>query len=276
MKINKEQKLRVLHLCDIASVASTLAYYQKRAGYKANVFTVDSLDSFKFSKLYPSQTTVFKNFKTLLVCALAIAKFYDVIHIHYYGNLLKWFKRLFPKKCLVLHCHGSDIRYQKEAKKHQWERADFVAVSTPDLKYLYSDFSYVPNPVDTIHFKRTNAFTPGTALLCLSDTKNIQTLKLAKREAAELSLELTVHNREQNPISYSHMPSLLERFEYFIDIKQEPLQKRILDAMSLTALQALSMQTKVIHNHRIFESFPAEHSAENVVNTWKKIYEELL
>jgi len=268
--------MKILHICDVAGVSTTLARYFNLQGHKAVVFTYSKMDTFQFSKLYPEQIKVFDSFKTLLACALLRAKFFDVIHVHYYGNLTKWFKRLFPKKPVVLHYHGSDIRYKKEEKKEHWEKADRVLVSTPDLSLMYPDFVHLPNPVDEDHFTRKNNFNPETALFFQLNKKHKHSTELAQELAIENELKLTTITRYQNPVSYCEMPSILEKFEYFIDIKQEPLKKRLLDPLSLTALQALSMGTKVLNTRSVYSSLPEQHTTESVVKQLLSYYKELI
>lgn len=43
----------------------------------------------------------------------------------------------------------------------------------------------------------------------------------AREIAREMNLELIIHDREKMPIIYREMPSILSRYEYYIDIKRD-------------------------------------------------------
>lgn len=271
------QNMSILHLFDIAGVSSTLAHYQNKLGHQAEIYSVSSLDFFHFSELY-DQTKIFHYFKVLLAYLLLKVRSFDIVHVHYYGNFVRYIKKFYPKKPVVLHYHGSDIRYKKEEpeRKRCWQKADLVLVSTSDLQRMYPDFVYLPNPVDSDLFTKKNNFTPGTALFLQNHSCSNLARELAQDLAERKNLQLTIQKREDKPLNYAEMPSLLEQFEYYIDIRQEPLEKRLLDSLSLTALQSLKLGLKVLKTHSVYPSFPSEHEPFAVVKQLESYYEELM
>jgi hypothetical protein len=278
VEIKKQNNnLKILHLFDIAGVSTTLAHYQNKLGHQAEIYSHSSLDIFRYSELY-DQTKLFNHFKVLLAYLLLKVKCFDIIHVHYYDNFVRYIKKLYPKKPVVLHYHGSDIRYQKEEeeRKRNWQEADLVLVSTLDLQRLYPDFVYLPNPVDSDLFTRKNNFIPRTSLFLQNHCCSNQARELSHELAERKNLQLTIRTREEKTVNYVNMPSLLEQFEYYIDIRQEPHKKRFLDPLSLTALQSLKLGSKVLKTHSVYSSFPAEHEPIVVVKQLLKYYEELM
>lgn len=79
---------------------------------------------------------------------------YDIVHVHGgVGNagLYYRFKKVFGKKKIVIHFHGTDLRMSKNTKFYNI--ADVILVSTPDLlKYSGNvggrKLHHIPNPIN--------------------------------------------------------------------------------------------------------------------------------
>ena len=174
-----------------------------------------------------------------------------------------------------MHYHGSEIRYRNEEKKEKFKHADFIAVSTHDLLEHISA-TYMPNPVDLDLFTRINKAHNKTALVIQAYEKFSKTKELSMKEAEKRKLNLAVLIRQRHLIPYNLFPRFLELFEFYIDIRQEPTKEKILDTLSLTALQALALGVKVIFKDKIIEELPEEHHPEKVTSKWMEIYHSLI
>ena len=265
--------MRILHIHDVAGVATVLAHYQNKNGHKARILTVRSWDTLRFSEIYPNQIKLFNNFKTLLLYALCISLFYDVIHVHYFSSLLKWFKRFYSKKVLVMHYVGSDIRYLKDQKRDEWINADIVVVCMPELKEMYPSFFYIPLPVDCDFFNREQPYKKGTGVMIVSDSNYTLSQQLALEEAKKRDIVLTILNRKTDGVPFPDLPRFLEKFEYYFDYRQEPQQHKLLDCLSLTALQSLALGCKVVFDSQLITVLPQEHQPDYTLCYWLEIYE---
>ena len=67
----------------------------------------------------------------------------------------------------------------------------------------------------------------------------------------------------------------LSRYEYYIDVKKR--KGKVLEAMSLTGLEALYMGVKVIRwdGKRLYK-IPVKHKSERVCKQLNRIYEDLM
>ncbi len=264
--------MRVLHVLNTAGVASVLAKYQaKILGWKTWVIARKRYDPFGLT-IYGEAVGDSKYWFALRV--MVLARKYSLIHVHDFDRIVPVLKKLYSKKPVVLHYHGTKIRGQWNRRRKYWSKADALIVATPDLLQGAPDHAvYLPNPVDTELFRPLPHIDKeaGTALFIYDNTPKFQaSLKWAQQVAERLKLRLVVHHRALNPIPYPKLPEFRNRFEYFIDHSWVP-------ALSKTALEALACGLKVIKwNGEIIENLPPEHKPEFVVRQVKKIYESLI
>lgn len=277
-KIFKDKdKLKVLHIWNVAGVSNTLALEQRKLGVHSDIIARLDLDRFQFYKVHREcfialPTSFFKFY----VQSLFVSRQYDIIHVHWYDWILPYLRFLYRKKRIIIHYHGSDIRYKLEEKRKKFKHADFVAVSTSDLLDHIPEASYIPNPVDLQHFTRKKDFEKNTALTFQSYNRFEKTVDLAEEEAKKRGLLMTIVKREEKIISYPEMPRFLETYEHYIDVRQEPIKDKLLDTLSLTALQSLALGSKVIFQNQILDEFPLEHDPTSVADKWIEIYTTLL
>ncbi len=264
----------VLHIWNVAGVSSILAKYQNRLfGWKTWVIMRKEFDQF-ITTVYGELCSCGR--ARFYLKSILASRLYNIIHIHYIDKILPWLRRIYRRKCLVMHYHGSDIRGKWELKRRLWSKADLVIVSTQDLfteapsSERNKKIFHLPNPVDTELFKpMPNLRRKGKALFIYSSRrpKLRESLEWAKKIAKQNSLSLEILDIDRNPIRYIDMPRLLNRYEYFIDHCYVP-------ALSKTALEALACGLKVIRwDGRVIEGLPEQHKPENVVKKLKEYYE---
>lgn len=153
--------LRVVHVNDIASVASVLAAAQARRGAATRV-----LDPPKplAGLPYPWKIASFP-FRAAPLAATALALRRDrreIVHVHY---ATQGVAAILAGRRYVIHCHGSDVRGARPGSVRGrflaaiLRRAALVLFATPDLagdvRQFRPDAAFIPNPIDTA------AFAPG-------------------------------------------------------------------------------------------------------------------
>jgi len=263
--------MRVLHVWNTAGVASVLAkYLRKLYGLKVWVIMRKDYDPFGLTTFGEAVECKSMEFYVKL---LSLIKNYDIIHVHSLDKLVPIIKLLYPRKSVVLHYHGGEIRGKWCNKKAFWMLADLVLVSTPDLlDGAPSHVIYLPNPVDIELFKPIPKLRRyGTALYFFDPYNSAlsKDYKWAINIARRYGLKLKIHNRRKYPIPHTKLCLYLNRFEYLID-------KHTIPSLSKTGLEALACGLKVVRwDGKIVKGLPEEHKAENVVRNLVKLYKEV-
>ncbi len=292
---------------DQAGVAACLAKYQRLAGHDAKVVKLGNWDGKGIDEYYATPTTYeqqntplyfsarrklrwmdirVKRMLWKLWVSYPTAKLYwfvfrhkneyDVLHIHSVWGIIL----LAPLKPKILEFHGDDVRHKPTMYRwvHRLSTALFVNlygwhhkiyVSTPDLLKDVPNGVWLPNIVDTEHFKPMPELrVPNSALYCSAWYESGEHAKLY---AQKNNLQLTILDRRGGDwIDHRNFPKYLNQFEYYIDRKEIP-------SLSKTALEALACGLKVLDwKGELNEGLPLEHTPEIAVSKVMKIYEEAL
>jgi len=185
---------------------------------------------------------------------------------------------------VILHYHGLDIRGRWQRRKRLWASADRVLVSTPDLlEGAPEGVMYVPNPVDTELFK---PLTPpeerlpkGLLIIKMARRHQFRHIKpIADRIASRYGIRYDVHFSDLKPIRYLDMPKVLNRYQYFLDIPHGFTEKDrvVLNALSLTGLQALACGCKVLTLNGCLDRLPRQHMPDTVARKLLKLYDTVI
>lgn len=255
---------------DTAGVASVLSrYMRKHYNVKSAVVNLKSLDPYNLTKFYGGRD--FSNTTLTTIGFVLKGLTYDIIQVHSAFRFVKYFKRVYPQKSVVMHFHGEDVRLVGwRALREILGKANLTLVSTPDmLKGAPKSVYWLPNPVDTGHFKPVpNLRKTGAALYFVKHQRG-EDLSWPRAIARKYGLELCLHDRVMQPIVYSELPKFLSSFEYYID-------RNYIASLSKTALEALACKVKVIDsNEEMLDKFPAEHNPINVVKILWNLYQEM-
>jgi len=260
-------KLKVLHIWNTAGVGSIIAkYMDKTFGTESWVIMRKRFDKFGLTTYGECWDC---GSKTFTLKALLEARKYDLIHVHDFDKIVPLLKRIYSKKPVVLHYHGSRIRGKAEERYKYYCNADFIIVSTPDLLETLPDATYVPNPVDTEFFRQTNKHNDNSAVYIIKHQLG-EDLEWARKMAEKYGLNLSFRDRVKNPIPHVELPSFLNQFSYYID-------RDYIKSLSKTALEALACGLKVIdYKERIIHPpLPSLHRPEKVVNELYQIYQQI-
>jgi hypothetical protein len=257
--------IKVFHVWDTSGVASIIArYMDKKYKTKSTVIMRKIYDPYG---LTPQRSLTNSKARIFMWKSMIMARNFDLIHLHDFDDIIPQLRSFFPKKPIILSYYGSKIRGQWEQRKQFWSKADKVLVSTPDLlDDAPENVIHVPCPIDTELFFSCGEHKEGTAFHFSYDADD-----LAERYAKNYSLNLTVHDRNKEPIPYSKMPEVLSCYEYYVDVKR--VYGKLIKALSKTALEALACGTKVIKwDGEITPKLPPDHSPELVVDKIWEIY----
>lgn len=297
--------MRILHIWDQAGVACILAKYQRLQGHQSKVIRISGQDKFGIYSFYKEYVFDVKLDGFAEKC-IQEAKSADVVHIHSRIDILLKLRENFGRsKKIILHYHGTDIRGLKRQKLPHRSRlsdlairskiiyrkirekillkkqihikaqrlADAVIVSTPDLLQLVmKDSRYLPNPVDTDHFKPRVVLRneQKDALTIDTEVTDIPwALNYSKKHGINLDIE--VYDRIKDPIIYAYMPDFLRKYKVYVDIRY--VNERILENLSKTALEALACGLKVLDYKLDYcQGLPAEYDPLNVTSSLSTIY----
>jgi len=229
----------VLHIWNTAGVGSIIAkYMDKLFGVKSLVVHRKRFDPYGvtvYGELWDCGAKIF-----VLKC-LWLARKFDIIHVHALDKIVPFLKILYPRKPVVLHHHGSDIRGRWSSRRKYWSRADIILYSTLDLlnHETPKHAVYMPNPIDTEFFHpHPIKPKPKTALHFSYNADD-----LARKYAEKYNLNLTIMRRG---IPYLKLPETLVKYEYYIDVKRSRNGVLLKGSLSKTALEALACGVKVI------------------------------
>ena len=259
---------RILHVWNTAGVASVIAKFTDRGfGTRSQVITRSAADRVgltDYGRAYPDGAAHF------LLRSLAMARSADVVHVHSLDRVVPWVKRLYGKP-VVVHYHGTDIEGRWREKERRWSRADYVAVSTPNLlEGGPTSAVHVPNPVDTDLFRPRGARPEPKSAVSFRYGMDRE----AEAAASKLGLRLTWLERWAVP--HDRMPETLSRYEYYIDMRKPPAH---VEARSVgkAALEALASGLKVVDwKGAVIEGLPEENEPMNVAARWSEVYSRLL
>jgi glycosyltransferase involved in cell wall biosynthesis len=150
VKINPE-KLRILHIGDIAGVPQNLRDGQRIFGCKSEVLSI-SEHRFKYGvdiTLSLDNNISRKINKLYYITKISLQ--YDILHFHVSSlhpmglDLMIW--KVLSKK-IIMHYHGSEIRNKKPPLLHKCF-VNKCIVSTPDLLAFVPGSIWLPNPINT-------------------------------------------------------------------------------------------------------------------------------
>jgi hypothetical protein len=259
---------KVLHVWNTAGVASVIAKFTDRGfGTRSTVITrkaADRVGLTTYGTAYADGAARFFG------RALVMARGADLVHVHSLDRIVPWLKGLYGKP-VVMHYHGTDIEGRWKEKEGRWRRADYLAVSTPNLLEGGPPSAVcVPNPVDTDLFKPRGA---------PSDPKSAVSFRYGmdhEAEMAAMKLGLTLTWLERWSVSYDRMPETLSRFAYYIDMRKPPAHAEA-RSVGKAALEALACGLRVVNwEGDVIEGLPPENEPLNVASQWNATYTKLL
>lgn len=270
--------IRILHIWNKAGVGGFLSrYMDKEYDTKSLCITRKALDWFDLSS---EKTKVLDNrVITYFIKVLLECRKYDILHFHAHDQYIKYFKMIYPNKKIIIHYHGTVIRYNWESRIKYWKHADVILVSTPDLLDGSPENTiWLPNVVDEDICFRQLKYPKVIGSAFHVDRFAID---YANLYADNNNLKLFIHDRDVLRIPHYAFINLLGRFEYYIDVKRDYPSAvevtRVLKALSVTGLEALACGCKVInYEGKVINELPSKHESHNIVSSLYEIYNSLI
>jgi glycosyltransferase involved in cell wall biosynthesis len=297
--------MRILHVWDQAGVAFVLAKYQRLQGLDSKAIMVKEYDKYGIGTFY-SNFVVQATLENFVQKSIDEAHYADILHVHSRSDMVLRFRNEFKdSKKIILHYHGTDLRgirkqklphrslvsdlavraiftyrnirdkilIRKRIHSQAQTIADAVIVSTPDLVSLTNKAIYLPNPIDTDHFRpdriRSQHKNPRALTMETEATDARLTLNQSRKYKADLDID--VYDRIKNPIMYSDMPAFLKKYELYVDIRY--VDGKILQNLSKTGLEALACGLNVLdYRLNLLLDLPEENKPSNVGSRLLDIY----
>ena len=259
---------KILHVWNTAGVASVIAKFTDRdLGTRSTVITrkdADRVGLTTYGTAYPEGPARF------FARAIWMAQPADLVHVHSLDRVVPWLKRLYAKP-VVMHYHGTDIEGRWREKEGRWRRADYIAVSTPNLlDGAPSDAVYVPNPVDTDLFRPAQVERSPNSAVSFRYGMDAEAEAMAKR----LGLDLAWLDRWS--VDHQRMPETLSRYAYYVDMRRPP-GRPTARSLGKAALEALACGCRAVDwQGNVVEGLPPEHDPRSVAARWNEIYLGLL
>jgi hypothetical protein len=184
---------------------------------------------------------------------------------------------------VVFHCHGTTIRGKWEQHRKAWEKADaIIVVEQTLLEGSPKNAILLDNPVDTDFFKDYGKKRVNKALLSVKWHRS-HMWKYIKPVADKISKEFGINYEawfvDEKFVNHAEMPSLLNQYEYFMDIghgfsEEEAILQGFFSALGL---QAIASGCKVLTpwSDNIFTKIPKRNKPENVIEKLDKIYSSM-
>lgn len=268
--------MKILHIWDQAGVACVVAKHHRRAGHEVTVLKRAGYDPFGIFHFY-GERLVDLDGKAFLKRAIDESREYDVIHVHSLYKIIPELRKKYPAKKLILHYHGSEVRKMTKDPIQKKAEGDCNCIcgSTQDLApYVASTMVYIPNPVDTEHFRPQtsgNGMDGKAFTFRTTGADSDWVLRYLKDNGFNIDVE--VLDRAASPIQYSEMPRILSQYSIYVDLKY--IGGTLLHALSKTALESLACGLRVLdHRLRFMDALPREHCAEAVADRVLEAYQQ--
>lgn len=263
--------MKILHVWDQAGIACILAKFQRKFGHTVDIFKRDGYDPFGMFGFY-SEPLLAIDGKKFINHVAKKAEDYDVIHVHSLYKIIPDLRKKYRNKKIILHYHGSEVRgkYIEDKRKEAELASDFILGSTPDLVNYVQNLRYVPNPIDTDHFRPIDHVKSGKALTIKTHLTDIpRAIEHIKFQG--LDLEIDIIDRTINPIEYSKMPSYLAGYDLYVDIRW--IEGILLKNLSKTALESLACGLQVLqHDLTRIQGLPTDNNPVKIVDELSKLY----
>lgn len=255
----------------MASVAHVFSKQQRMRGHDSHVIILDRFDPFRISSCYDTKV-VRNSVVRFYLKALWMSRHADIVHLHDIARRLHFWRRIYAKKPLILHYHGSQARDTPYETRAKWERyADAILLSTPDLldhKYLKPPM-YVPNPIDTDLFAPRDIphNNRGLVIMKKGQTRHDTLYLLKENGFGDIEWEC----KERGNVPYPKMPDYLSTYEWYGDIVI--LHGKLFHPHSMTGLQAMSLGVKTIdYNFKVCDTLPEQHQMAYAAEKLDSIY----
>jgi len=262
--------MNILHVGDMAGVASITANICSKLGHPSVVIRDDGRDSWNHGDYY-GNTLENVDFDTMIKAIEKCIDSYDHIvyhdrynaalaldHYHkpssymFHGNMLRQNPRIYDDICNL-------------------ESVDNMFVTTEDLLRYAPEAKLFHRPVDMELFNERDI--PRQQIgLCLTQDRYLPFVRdmLRGNETG-----IFIMDRVKNNVNYEEMGNLLNSYSVYYDIKYQPTHPpTMIEELSQTGLQALACGIPVWSCGKWHSKFPEEHDDEMSAREFIKVLQE--
>lgn len=282
-----ENKMKILHLWNLADVAFVLKKYQENIyGHKVSIFKKSGFDPYRIGQFYNHKDYIPKIFGTKEYYFLSILKSMvpEVIHINGLFEIIPYIKRLRPSAKIIFEYHGTaHVQKIKPFKNKLSSLIDKEVVCSPDLLDFVPNAELIVNPINTEHFKQKKLKNEKYFMILQRDWSEEKIKQVIKKRGFNKNFEVIRTSKmdgtkiiKDQGIFYKDLPNFFYNYGGFIDIKLN-IYGDVIKALSLMGIQALSCGLKVVSSieNTELQVLPEEFKPENVCKKWEKVYEEI-
>lgn len=270
--------MKVLHIWNTAGVASLMSKHLRKRGVSSDVLMRKGYDPFNMSEYY-GNTNLNMGGAEFIKHSIEQSEKYDIIHIHGIWRIAETIKKKYPHKKIILQHHGTELTkcLSDHERIDSYKYCDDIICSTMDLSkqldYERVKHTLVENSVDTDLFKPNEATNKCEPAL-IFNIRYIE-LELTKEFVRSNSKwDLDIIDREISYINYTQMPTLLNKYDKYVDVKiYKWLSGKPGMAYSKTGREALACGLSVLnYEGKIVKGLPDEYTPEYMIETLTSIY----
>lgn len=254
--------MKFLHCFDTAGVGALLSHELTKMGHHSMVIQQTALDPFGFGTHY--KNTIYCRSPNEVINNINLLDA-DHIVLHDYAIRLQQIKN--PNKSIIY--HGSQLRHVYKNELDVDKDCKNVFITTQDLFEYRPGAKLLHRPVDR------DLFTPIWGIverknrglnICVG--RNEELMKKILPESCEVMV------RENNIRQYQHMPSFLNSYSKYYDMKYDYSHPpKPIPEQSITGLQCLSMGIPTETWRGLKTMFPEEHDSKNVAKEFLRHFE---
>jgi hypothetical protein len=291
-------KKKVVHFWNICGIGGLLARYMDRH-FDYETVAIDRGHANKYSH-NNEKTEVWNNRAAVwLTRCMMYSRKFDIIHVHSGIQWLKWYRMLNPGKPIIIHLHGTKIR----GRWGEWPdlaHADRINVPTPDLLHGPTEGTiYLPNPIEEELILKVKEAMKDIPRINKAFHVDRYATDKAQEYADRYGLELVIFDRDETPLPHAAFLGMMAQYAYFINVERSKFlgavakhqvyvdvkrdypgtlyENKILEAWSLTGLEALGLGCKVIDwKGQMNVGLPHEHRSFNIASKLHEVYEGLI
>lgn len=230
--------MNILHIGDMAGVGAILSNMLNKLGHRSMVIQEKTINTFNHGDYYGN--TLYVNSPEEIESFVVESKtYYDHIVYHDRYELALRLDRLHIPSSYVF--HGNMLRQIPNSAKSisNMESVDNIFVTTEDLFKFCPSAELLNRPIDMDLFKPMS-LKKKTLALTLTQKRYVDEIKNIVR-LYEPDLGMFIVDRVANTTPYEYMPTLLNSYKYYVDLKFQPSHPPyLLPELSMTGLQAMA------------------------------------
>ena len=263
--------MKILHIGDQAGSASITSNICTKMGHESLVLQDKNIETFLHGEYYKNTLYMEKD-DMFTALKAAISEGYDHFVYHDQIALATAADHLHVSSSYMF--HGNMLRQNTKLYNQvmNLESIDNIFVTTEDLLEFAPEAHLFNRPVDMDMFYNMGIKEKHQIGLCLTQERYVPFIRDMVRGS---ETGVFIVDRVKNKLEYKNMPSILNQYRLYYDIKYQPTHPpTLIKDISQTALQALACGLTVWSNGKVYTKFPEQNSDENSAREFIRVLEE--